>query len=98
MTACYGLLGVALGTLTRNMVAAIIAGLVWVTVIEVAILQPLVPSLAKWLPTGAAVALTTVRHPGDQLLSPGAAALVLVAWAVVVCLIALRTSIGREVR
>ena len=58
ITACFGLLGVALGALTRNTVAAIVGALVWVVVIELAILQPLFPSLAKWLPTGAGVALT----------------------------------------
>ena len=59
LTACFGLLGVALGALTRNTVAAIIGALVWAAVIELAVLQPLFPSLAKWLPTGAAVSLTT---------------------------------------
>jgi ABC-2 type transport system permease protein len=98
VTACYGLLGVALGTLTRNLMAAIVSGLVWVTVIEVVILQPLVPAVAKWLPTGAAVALTTLRHSGDHLLAPGAAALVLLGWALVVCAVAMRTSVRREVR
>jgi ABC-2 type transport system permease protein len=98
VTACYAVLGVALGTLTRNLMTAIVAGLIWVTVIELAILQPLVPSLAKWLPTGAAVALTTVRHTGDQLLAPGAAALVLLGWALAVCIVAMRTSVRREVR
>lgn len=98
VTGCYGLLGVALGALTRNLMAAIVAGLVWVTVVELAILQPLAPSLAKWLPTGAAVALTTVRHAGDQLLAPGAAALVLLGWALTVCAVAMGTSVRREVR
>ena len=98
ITACYGLLGVALGALTRNMIAAIVTGLVWVTVIEVALLQPLVPSLAKWLPTGAAVALTTVRSPGDHLLPPGPAALLLILWAAGLAAVALGTSVRREVR
>jgi ABC-2 type transport system permease protein len=98
VTACYGVLGVALGNLTRNLMTAIVAGLIWVTVIEVTILQPLVPSLAKWLPTGAAVALTTVRHAGDPLLAPGLAALVLLGWALAVCAVAMRTSVRREVR
>ncbi len=98
VTACYGLLGVALGALTRNTIAAIVAGLVWVTVIEVTLLQPLVPSLAKWLPTGAAVSLTVVHHPGDQLLSPGLAALVLGGWATAISLVAMSTSMRREVR
>ena len=98
VTACYGLLGVALGSLTRNTIAAIVAGLVWVTVIEVTLLQPLVPSLAKWLPTGAAVALTVVHHLGDHLLAPGLAALVLAGWATVISLVALSTSMRKEVR
>jgi len=41
--ACYGLLG----------------GLAWVQIVEVGLLQHFVPALAKWLPTGAAVAITT---------------------------------------
>ena len=97
ITACYGLLGVALGALTRNTVGAIIGALIWVTVIEVTILQPLVPAIAKWLPTGAGVALTTANSTGN-LLSPGMAALVLVGWAGVVCLAASRITLGRELR
>lgn len=63
LTACFGMLGVALGALTRNAVGAIIAALGWVFLVELAILQPLAPTVAKWLPTGAAIALTT---PADQ--------------------------------
>jgi ABC-2 type transport system permease protein len=57
--ACYGLLGVALGALTRNTIAAVLGGLAWVQIVEVGLLQHFVPALAKWLPTGAAVAITT---------------------------------------
>jgi ABC-2 type transport system permease protein len=97
ITACYGLLGVALGALTRNTVGAIIGALIWVTIIEVTILQPLVPAIAKWLPTGAGVALTTATSSGN-LLSPPIAALVLVGWAGLVCLVASRITLGRELR
>ena len=46
---CFGMLGVALGAATRHTVGAIIGAIIWVQVIEVAVLQPSVPSLAKWL-------------------------------------------------
>src|SRR5947199_6731269 len=98
ITACYGLLGVALGALTRNTVTAIIGALVWVGVIELAILQPVVPSLAKWLPTGARVALTTVAPTHRHLLAPAAAALVLVGWAALISAAAARTTLRRELR
>jgi hypothetical protein len=58
----YGLLGVALGALTRNTIAAVLGGLAWVQIIEVGVLQHFVPALAKWLPTGAAVAITTLAR------------------------------------
>ena len=57
---CYGLLGVAVGALARNTVAAIVGGLVWIDVLEVAVLEHAAPSFAKWLPTGAAQGLTSV--------------------------------------
>ena len=97
LTACFGLLGVALGALTRNTVAAIIGALVWAAVIELAVLQPLFPSLAKWLPTGAAVSLTTATDH-SALLAPPIAALVLVGWAALVAMLAARITLRRELR
>jgi ABC-2 type transport system permease protein len=98
ITCCYGLLGVALGALTRNTVASVVGALVWVGVIELAILQPLVPSIAKWLPTGAGVSLTTVDPGGSSLLPPAVAAAVLVGWAGLISLTATRLTLGREPR
>lgn len=97
LTACFGLLGVALGALTRNTVAAIIGALVWAAVIELAVLKPLFPSLARWLPTDAAVSLTTATDHG-ALLPPALAALVLVGWASLVALLAARVTLSRELR
>jgi ABC-type transport system involved in multi-copper enzyme maturation permease subunit len=94
--ATYGLLGVAVGALTRNTVAAIIAGLVWIQVVEVGILENAVPALAKWLPVGAAQGLTSVHN--SELLPQSAAAAVLVAWATGIVLLAGRVSIRRELR
>ena len=98
LTACFGSLGVALGALTRNTVGAVIGALAWVFLVEIAVLQPLLPSLAKWLPTGAAVALTTPAQLADTHLPPGVAAFVLVGWAVAIALVASRLTLRRELR
>jgi hypothetical protein len=98
ITCCYGLLGVALGALTRNTVAAIVGAIIWVAIIELAILQPLLPSLAKWLPTGAGVSLTTIDPGKASLLPPATAALVLVGWAALVSVAATRITLRREPR
>jgi ABC-2 type transport system permease protein len=98
MTACYGLLGVALGALTRNTVAAIIGALAWVGVVELGVLQPLLPAFAKWLPTGAGRALTSAGPGQPHLLPPGVAALVLVGWAVLIAVTASRITLRRELR
>ena len=95
-TAVYGLLGVALGALTRNTVAAIVGGIGWAMVIEAGILVAAVPDLAKWLPTGAATALTTTGEASAALLAPGAAALVLIGWALLISGVAVRFSLSRE--
>jgi hypothetical protein len=95
-TSCYALLGVALGALTRNTVGAIIGGLAWVQLIEVGVLQNVWPAVAKWLPTGAAVAVSSPSSsPG--LLAPRLAALVLTGWAVAIAVIATRVSARRDV-
>jgi ABC-2 type transport system permease protein len=98
LTACFGLLGAALGALTRNTVGAIIGALGWVFLVELAVLHPLFPSLAKWLPTGAAVALTTPTQQASTTLSPAMAALVLVAWSAVIAAVAARFTLRRELR
>ena len=97
-TAVYGLLGVALGALTRSTVAAIVGGITWAMIIENGILQIAVPEVAKWLPTGAGVAVTSVGSVGSELLPPGLAALVLVGWAAVLAGVAARISLSRETR
>jgi hypothetical protein len=94
---CFALLGVALGALTRNTVGAIIGGLAWVQLIEVGVLQNLWPTVAKWLPTGAAVAVTG-PGPSRGLLTPSLAALVLTGWAVAIATIATRISLRRDVQ
>jgi ABC-type transport system involved in multi-copper enzyme maturation permease subunit len=95
-TALYGLVGVALGALTRNTVAAIIGAITWVMVIEVGILANVLPDVAQWLPAGAAVALTSVGSAAHGMLSPMSAAFVLTGWALLISGIAARFSLSRE--
>jgi len=53
IAAVFAVLSVAAGILLA------LGRLAWVQVVEVGLLQHFVPALAKWLPTGAAVAITT---------------------------------------
>jgi ABC-2 type transport system permease protein len=80
-TTCFALVGVAVGALTRNTVGAVLASLAWLTVIEQAILQPALPTLARWLPASAAIAITN-SATAQGLLSMPAGAAVLTTYAV----------------
>jgi ABC-2 type transport system permease protein len=72
-------LGVAFGTLVRNQVFAVIAILVWVTILE-----PLTGLIDDRLPDYMlGSTLGRVAQGGDQDMSFGAAVLVLLAWAAV---------------
>jgi ABC-2 type transport system permease protein len=97
-TGCYALLGVAVGALVRNTVGAVIGALVWVQVVEQLILANIFPELAKWLPTGAAVGLTVPANPGQDVLSPGIALLVLLGWTVLISVVATAVNARRELR
>jgi hypothetical protein len=92
----YGLLGVALGALTRNTVAAVLGGIAWSLIIENGILQNLAPAIAKWLPTGAGVALTSTGSVSTALLPPAVAAVVLIGWAAAISAAAARFTLNRE--
>jgi len=63
----YGLLGVGVGALVSNAVAAVAVALVWMMVVE-NLLVSLVPQVGKWLPGGAAAALARVDDPAGALL------------------------------
>jgi ABC-2 type transport system permease protein len=73
----YALVGVGLGTLTRNTALAVVGSLAWVFLAENAILPLAAPDLARWLPAGAAAAMTGVAPAGAGL--PAATAAVVFA-------------------
>jgi len=74
-------IGVGVGTLVRNQVAAVVGILVWLTILE-----PLVGLLDDdWVQYTLGPTLGRVGRGGDQDMSFAASVLVLVAWAVVAC-------------
>ena len=95
-TALFGALGVALGSITRNMVIAIVGAIGWTYLIEGLILTQAVPSASKWLPVGANMAIT---HTGDGsgLLQPWVALIVLIAWVVAFSGVATRFVLRRDI-
>lgn len=93
-TALFALLGVALGALIRNQVAAVGGALTWVAVVEHTAVN-LVPSIGRWLPVGAGQAI--VRTPLEGLLSPPAGLAVLAAYASAAAVAAVRAEDIRDV-
>jgi hypothetical protein len=81
-TVIYGIVGVGVGALVRNQVAAIIGSLIWDGVANTLLVQFL-PALGRWTPTGASSAMTGVSSTDTDLLPMWAGALVLTAYAVV---------------
>jgi ABC-2 type transport system permease protein len=93
--ALYGVLGTGLGALLRNQVAAVVVGLLWwsqgVERVLTGILHQ--PGLERWLPMGAAAALTA---PGDGTLPMWAGALVFAAYGLVLALLGGRLVARRD--
>ncbi len=92
---CFGMIGVALGALTRNTFVAIIAAVGWALFVEVIALGNVAPSLAKWFPVWASIGLTNPPEP--NVLAPAAAGLVLAGYAVAMLVAASRTTIRRDI-
>ena len=93
----FGVIGVALGYITRSTVAAVVAAVGWVIFVELAILHTLVPHLAKWLVTGAASTLTDPGVLASGALTPATAVAVLSTYAVVLLAVASGLVLRRDV-
>jgi ABC-2 type transport system permease protein len=90
----FAVIGVAIGTLARNQVAAIAGALGWIAIVEHTLVN-LVPSAGRWLPAGAGQAI--LRTPIDGLLDPPVAAAVLVAYAALAAAAAILIESNRDV-
>lgn len=82
-----GALGVAVGAIARNLVAAIVVALAWTVLIEPALFAA-APAVFRWLPGIAALSLR--RQPREDLLPVETAAVVLIGVIVLVMVIGLR--------
>jgi ABC-2 type transport system permease protein len=90
------LVGVGVAALVRNQVAALVGVAVWVLLVEGLLMSlPNAPSsLAKWLPSAAAAALT---NPGGGHLSRLAGSLLLAGYALALALAGTRLVVRRDI-
>ena len=93
----FGVIGVALGYITRSTIAAVVGAVGWVLFAELAILHTLAPHLAKWLVTGAASTLTDPGVLASRALTPATAIAVLSGYTLVLLAVATRQVLRRDV-
>ena len=93
--ALFAVLGTGLAALLRNQVAALVVGLLWWSQGVEQLLAGLLrqPGLERWLPMGAAAALT---RPGDGTLPMWAGALVLAGYGLTLALLGGRLLLRRD--
>ncbi len=91
----FGLIGMALGFITRSTLAAIVAFVGWVVFGELAILPALFPHLDKWLPAGLAQSLT--HAPGSAATAPALAVAVLAGYVAALIVAAVAIMARRDV-
>jgi len=95
VVALHAVLGTGLGAVLRNQFAAVVAGLLlWQGTVEDLVVGVLGrPGLGRWLPSGAAAALTS---PGDATLAMWAGALVLAAYGLALAVAGGRLVVARD--
>ncbi len=97
--AAYGLIGVAIGALVRNQIAAVVGVLVWMLAVE-QIVIPAFPAVGRWMPGGATNALFQLGPAmslDGKLLPPPVGGLVLVGYTAAAVLLALVVTPRRDV-
>jgi ABC-2 type transport system permease protein len=96
--AVYALLGVGLGALLRNQIAAVVGALVYLFVVEqILSAVPVVRDAYPWLPGGANSALTGTFIPNVNLLEPYQGGLLLVAYGLVFAILGTQLAVRRDV-
>jgi hypothetical protein len=91
--ASYAALGVGVGLLLRNQLVALVVALGWFTVAESA-LAILLPGVSRFLPGGA---FSGVDTDGLRLLPLHTAVPLIAAWVIAISVLAMRTTLRRDV-
>lgn len=95
--AAYGVIGVAVGALVPNQIAAVVGVLIWMLAIEQMVI-PLFPEVGRWMPFAAASSLMQLGSSyGDQLLSVALGGLVLFGYTAVTVVLTLLVTPRRDV-
>ncbi len=95
--AIYAAVGVCVGALVRNQIAAVVGALLW-TVLAESLTVALLPQVGRWLPGGAlAGVLQSTPVRGGTYLPVWAGALLLTAYGVAFALLAAATTLRRDV-
>jgi len=92
--ALWGAIGAALGAIIHNQVGAVITLLAWGFVIDTLLLA-LAPAVGRLMPTHASDAMMGLK--GHHLLSPGAGAVILIAWAAALAAIGVALTARRDI-
>jgi ABC-type transport system involved in multi-copper enzyme maturation permease subunit len=97
--AAYGVVGVAIGALIPNQIAAVVGVLIWMLAVEQMVI-PLLPEVGRWMPFAAASSLMQLGPSygfDDQLLSVASGGLVLLGYTAVAIVLALLITPRRDV-
>jgi ABC-2 type transport system permease protein len=93
----YSVIGVGIGALLRNQVGAIVGSLVYLFVVESIIAAiPAIQSAYKWLPGGAAQAITSSSQ-GPEVLAPWQGGLLLLGYGLLAAVLGTFLAVRRDV-
>lgn len=92
----YAVVGVAIGALLRNQIAAVVGALVWVLVVEALVIN-LLPEVGKWFPGGAATAMIQANVTTGELLPAWAGGLVFAAYGLILAVAAQLLTVRRDI-